>query len=79
MFEKKIDALQAQIELATHNLQHFEKRAKDQQAVIAQLGEEQDNEEQACEDIQEQLDQMKKGSERKGGLLENLLAEQRLT
>ena len=44
MIEKRIEALKAQIELATHNLQHFEKRIEDQQAVIAQLGEEQDDE-----------------------------------
>lgn len=65
MIEKRIEALKAQIELATHNLQHFEKRVKDQQAVIAQLGEEQDDEEQACEDIQEQLDQMKRDQKEK--------------
>ena len=65
MIEKRIEALNAQIELATHNLQHFEKLIEDQQAVIAQLGEEQDDEEEACEDIEEQLEQMKRDQKEK--------------
>ena len=62
MIEKRIEALKAQIKLATHNLQQ---RIEDQQAVIAQLGEEQDDEEEACENIQEQLDQMKRDQKEK--------------
>ena len=57
MFEKRIDALQAQIELATHNLQHFEKLIEDQQAVIAQLGEEQDDDQSLLQFSQACLEQ----------------------
>ena len=65
MIEKKIEALNAQIELAAHNVQHFGRRMEDQQAVVTQLGEEQDEEEEACEDLQVQLQQMKREQKEK--------------
>lgn len=36
MFKKRIEYLQAQIDLAKHNMQQFEKRIRDQQALITQ-------------------------------------------
>ena len=65
MFIKRIEYLQAQIDLAKHNMQQFEKRIKDQQAVITQIGEEQDDEGEAYEVIQVKLDQMEKGQKTK--------------
>ena len=59
--EKKIEALSAQIELADHNVRHFGRKIDDQQALVTQIGEEQDEEDEACEDLQLQLQQMKKG------------------
>ena len=58
MIVKKIEALNAQIELAALNVLHLGKRMDDQQAVVTHLGEEQDEEEEACEDLQRQLKQM---------------------
>ena len=65
MIGKKIEALNAQIELAAHNVHHFGRRMEDQQAVVTQLGEEQDEEEEACEDLQVQLQQMKREQKEK--------------
>ena len=61
--EKKIEALSAKIELAEHNVMHLGKKIDDQQALVTQIGEEQDAEDEACEDLQWQLLQMRKGKE----------------
>ena len=65
MFKKRIEYLQAQIDLAKHNMQQFEKRIRDQQVVITQIGEEQDDEGEAYEVIQVKLDQMEKDQKTK--------------
>ena len=65
MFKKRIEYLQAQVDLAKHNMQEFEKRIKDQQALITQISEEQDEEGEAYEILQVKWDQMEEDQKRK--------------
>ena len=57
---RKIDNISAKIELAEHNVLLYGRKMENQQALVTEIGEDQDVEEEAIEELVWQLNKMKK-------------------